>query len=190
MEKGGLFHGVQLWVNLPRHLKWTPPRYQSLEADRVTVVSSAAGDAVLRLIAGNLAGHRGPGVTWSPVTIVHASLDPGAEVRLPWPASFTALAYVLAGQGTVGPDRVVIREGQAAEFGAGDAIKVTASPRPDSRTPTLEVLLLGGEPIREPIAQYGPFVMNTHAEIVQAFEDYQAGRLGTVPATEIDPRRS
>lgn len=186
VEKGGLFHGVQLWVNLPRRLKWTAPRYQSLEANRVTMVSSPDGGVLLRLIAGDMAGQRGPGVTWTPITVVHASLDPGSRIRLPWNSAFSALVYVLAGYGNLGKESVVVREGQAAQFGPGDVITLAASPDRHLASPMLEVLLLGGQPIREPIAQYGPFVMNTHAEIVQAFRDYEAGKMGTKPVQQWD----
>lgn len=186
VRSGGLFHGIQLWVNLPQRLKWTPPRYQSLGSQEVTLVASERGDALLRIIAGDLAGYNGPGSTWTPVTVIHASLEPGARLRLPWPKSFNALAYVLAGSGTVGPAGVLVREGQGVEFGPGAALTMTASPSPESPTNRLEILLLGGEPIHEPIASYGPFVMNTHADIVQAFEDYQSGRMGSIPATHLE----
>jgi redox-sensitive bicupin YhaK (pirin superfamily) len=185
--KGGLFHGIQLWVNLPRALKWTPPRYQSLEASHVTVVASARGDALVRIIAGAVGGFRGPGVTWTPITVIHASLEPGARLVLPWQPEFNALAYVLTGSGDVGPNHVLIREGQGVLFGSGHSVSVTASQTPAGPTGRMEVLLLGGQPIREPIASYGPFVMNTHAEIVQAFEDYQSGKMGQIPATDFRP---
>jgi redox-sensitive bicupin YhaK (pirin superfamily) len=187
VASGGLFHGIQLWVNLPRSLKWTPPRYQSIAASAVRLVASARGDALVRIIAGELGAFRGPGVTWTPITLIHASLEPGARLALPWPSDFNAIAYVLSGSGAAGPEHVLIREGQAAWFGAGSGLVVTASPAPDSPTGRMEVLLLGGRPIREPIASYGPFVMNTREEILQAFEDYQAGRMGTIPAEILDP---
>lgn len=187
VRTGGLFHGIQLWVNLPKRLKWTPPRYQSLESTRVALAVSERGDALLRIIAGDLAGQHGPGTTWTPITVIHATLEPNARMRIPWPENFNALAYVLAGSGTVGPDGVLIREGQGVKFGSGGAITVAASAIPEGPSHRLEILLLGGEPIREPIASYGPFVMNTHADIVQAFEDYQSGRMGTIPATQMKP---
>jgi redox-sensitive bicupin YhaK (pirin superfamily) len=187
--KGGLFHGVQLWVNLPRRLKFTPPRYQPIEANAVTLLTSDDGGAILRLIAGTLAGHQGPGVTWTPITYLHATVAPGARVRLPWPATFNAMVYVLSGRGTVGPAQAPIREGQLAVFGpVGGAITLAADHAQDSRAPELDVLILGGEPIREPVAAWGPFVMNSHQEIVEAFEDFQAGRMGRIPATELNPR--
>jgi hypothetical protein len=180
--KGGLFHGVQLWVNLPRTLKWTPPRYQDIGAGQVALLSSDDGGALVRLIAGDLDGHAGPGVTWTPITYAHATLSPGARLAVPWRPDFNALVYVLAGAGSVGLEGVPLREGQLAVFGPGDALAVQADAHQDSRTPNLEVLLLGGQPIGEPVAFGGPFVMNTHAEIQQAFADFRAGRMGTIPA--------
>jgi len=179
---GGLFHGFQLWVNLPARLKMTPPRYQDIRAGQVALLSSADGGALLRVIAGSLGGYNGPGVTHTPIALVHATVSAGAQVRLPWPADFNALGYVLAGSGTVGPDRRPVKLGQLAVFGAGDAITFAASGSRD-----MDILLLGGQPIREPVAAYGPFVMNTRAELEQAFEDYQAGRLGSIPAVPTDP---
>ena len=181
---GGLFNGIQLWVNLPAKSKMVEPRYQNLEAEQVTLLSSFDGGALVRLIAGQLAGYEGPGSTYTPIIVAHATLAPGAQLALPWPQAFNALAYVLAGTGTVGgggADRP-IEDGQLAVFGSGDVLTLTAA-----ATRPLDVLLLGGQPIREPIATYGPFVMNTRDEIVQAFEDFQAGRLGTVPADGLQP---
>jgi redox-sensitive bicupin YhaK (pirin superfamily) len=179
---GGLFHGIQLWVNLPSRLKMSRPRYQDIRAGQVALLASADGGALLRVIAGELAGHPGPGTTHTPITLVHATVSPGAEVRLPWPREFNALGYVLAGSGTMGPQRRPVHTGQLAVFGPGETIGFGAAPRQQGPSATLDLLLLGGLPIREPVAAYGPFVMNTRAELVQAFEDYQAGRLGTVPA--------
>ncbi len=181
---GGLFHGVQLWVNLPAASKRVAPAYQNLDAELVTLVSSPDGGALVRLIAGDLGGHRGPGSTHTPIVVAHATLAPGAQVVVPWNPTFNALAYVLAGSGAVGDDRVPVHSGQLAVFGDGDTLTLTATGE-DS----LDVLLLGGEPIREPVVQYGPFVMNTKAEVQEAFEDFQRGRLGTVPADGIQPYR-
>jgi quercetin 2,3-dioxygenase len=187
---GGLFHGFQLWVNLPRRLKMTNPRYQDIRAGQVALLSSADGGALLRLIAGDLADYNGPGVTHTPITLLHATVAPGAQVRLPWRRDFNALAYVLAGSGTVGAEHRPVRTGQLAVFGPGDVITFGASQRqdgPGGPGQQLDVLLLGGEPIREPVAAYGPFVMNTRDELVTAFEDYQAGRLGSIPAQRTVP---
>ncbi len=182
---GGLFHGIQLWVNLPKRDKWVPPRYQGIEPHAATLLSSPDGGALLRVIAGDVDGHTGPGVTYTPITLVHATLSPGARVVLPWPRQRNALVYVLAGRGSVGDEGRPVHTGQLAVFGAGDALVVAADPAQDSSTPALEVLVLGGEPIREPVAAYGPFVMNTRDELTQAFEDFHAGRLGTIPAEHI-----
>jgi hypothetical protein len=180
--RGGLFHGFQLWVNLPARLKMTSPRYQDIRAGQVGLLSSADGGALLRLIAGDVADQHGPGVTHTPITLLHATLSPGAELRLPWRRDFNALGYVLSGAGTVGAEHRPVRTGQLAVFGEGDVISATAAQRQDDGAEALDILLLGGQPIREPVAAYGPFVMNTKAELVQAFDDYQAGRLGTIPA--------
>ncbi|CAL9468932.1 hypothetical protein SUDANB58_02811 [Streptomyces sp. enrichment culture] len=179
---GGVFHGLQLWVNLPAKDKMMAPRYQDIRGGQVQLLTSPDGGALLRVIAGELDGHAGPGITHTPITMIHATLAPGAEVTLPWREEFNGLAYVLAGRGSVGAERRPIRLGQAAVFGAGSALTVRADEKQESRTPDLEVVLLGGRPIREPMAHYGPFVMNTKEELMQAFEDFQKGRLGTVPA--------
>jgi redox-sensitive bicupin YhaK (pirin superfamily) len=139
----------------------------------------------VRLIAGDVDGHQGPGATHSPMAMAHVTLAAGARITLPWPEEFNALVYVLGGSGTVGDERRPISIGQLAVFGDGGAINVSADTAQESRTPELDVLVLGGRPIGEPVYQYGPFVMNTKEEIAQAFEDYQAGRLGKVPAEHI-----
>ncbi|MEU4049523.1 pirin family protein [Streptomyces olivaceus] len=179
---GGLFHGLQLWVNLPAKDKMMAPRYQDIRSGSVQLLASPDGGALLRVIAGELGGHDGPGITHTPITMVHATLAPGAEVTLPWREDFNGLAYVMAGRGSVGTERRPVRLGQTAVFGAGGSLTVRADEKQDAHTPDLEVVLLGGRPIREPMAHYGPFVMNTRDELQQAFEDFQKGRLGTVPA--------
>ncbi|MFC9303188.1 pirin family protein [Streptomyces albidoflavus] len=179
---GGLFHGLQLWVNLPAKDKMKDPRYQDIRGGQVKLLTNGDGGALLRVIAGDFDGHEGPGITHTPITMIHASVRPGAEVTLPWREEYNGLAYVLAGRGTVGTDRRPVRTGQTAVFGAGSALTLRADESQDGHAPDLEVVLLGGKPLREPMAHYGPFVMNTRAELQQAFEDFQAGRLGTVPA--------
>jgi hypothetical protein len=179
---GGLFHGIQLWVNLPRANKWNPPRYQSIEGRQAMLLSSPDGGALVRVIAGEVAGHSGPGSTFTPITMIHATLRPGAQLVLPWRADFNALLYSLSGRGSVGQEGRPMEASQLAVFGPGELLSAAASARPDSRTPDFDVLILGGLPIREPVAHYGPFVMNTKAELAQAFEDFQAGRMGVIPA--------
>ncbi len=180
--RGGLFHGFQLWVNLPAAKKWNEPRYQDLRGSDVTLLTSPDGGTLLRLIAGEIDGQAGPGSTYTPITLIHATLEPGAAIRLPWRQDFNALAYVLAGRGTVGADHRPIEMGQLALFGRGDALTLAAADTQESRAPKMDVLLLGGLPIRETVAWYGPFVMNTREELQQAFDDFQAGKLGTIPA--------
>jgi redox-sensitive bicupin YhaK (pirin superfamily) len=188
VASGGLFHGIQLWVNLPRAQKLTAPRYQDLRGGQVALLTSPDAGALVRVIAGEVAGHAGPGSTYTPMTMVHATVAPGATLTLPWREDFNALGYVLAGRGTVGPEKVAVQTGQLAVFGAGGAVTVTADAGQDARHAAgLDILLLGGRPIREPVAWMGPFVMNTKAEIAQAFDDFEAGRLGTVPAVHNAP---
>lgn len=179
---GGLFHGIQLWVNLPARDKMMAPKYQDIRGGQVQLLTTPDGGALLRVIAGELDGHEGPGITHTPITLLHATVAPGAEITLPWREDFNALAYVLGGRGTVGADRRPIHLGQTAVFGAGSSITFRADEQQDSDAPDLEIVLLGGQPIREPMAHYGPFVMNTRDELQQAFEDFQKGRLGTIPA--------
>jgi hypothetical protein len=179
---GGLFHGFQLWVNLPRAEKWAQPRYQDLRAGEVALVTSPDGGALVRIIAGEVDGYKGPGSTYTPINLIHATLSPGARLSLPWRIDYNALVYAMAGRGTVGAETRPIQSGQLAVFGPGDALTVAASQVQDDRSPNLDLLILGGRPIRESVAWMGPFVMNTREEVMQAYTDYQAGRLGTIPA--------
>ena len=187
VEDGGLFNGFQLWVNLPAAQKFATPAYQPVEAADLLLLASAVGGALLRVIAGEVDGHRGPGSTRTPITLLHASVAAGAQLSLPWQPTYNALAYVYAGSGTVGTKGEPITAGQLAVFGRGDRISLTADTHQDSRTSSLEVILLGGEPINEPMVHYGPFVMNTQDELRQALADYQSGRLGVIPPDAIMP---
>jgi quercetin 2,3-dioxygenase len=189
IAKGGLFHGVQLWVNLPRELKMVPPRYQDIDARDARLLSSPDGGALVRVIAGTLAGHDGPGVTYTPITYLHATVSPGARLDLPWPRDFNAMVYVLSGRGTIAVERRPLDEGQLGVFGPGEALTVHAADVQPANSPTgWEILVLGGLPLHEPVARYGPFVMNTRQEIVTAIEDFQAGRLGQIPAEHLAHR--
>ena len=118
---------------------------------------------------------------------MHATVSPSAELVLPWRQDFNALVYVLAGQGTVGTDHRPVRKGQLAVFGPGGSLRAQAATAQPQAEPNLEILVIGGQPIREPIAMAGPFVMNTRLEVIQAFEDFQAGKLGTIPAVHGAP---
>lgn len=188
VASGGLFHGIQLWVNLPAVHKMIEPRYQNLDPQDVVLLSSPDGGALIRLIAGDLTGHRGPGSTHTPITMAHLTIAPGAQVRLPWNSDWNGLVYALSGAGTVGPDHQPMVSGQLAVTASGDVLTLGGTPGSDSRSKAFDVLLLGGQPIREPVAHYGPFVMNTRAELQQAFADYEAGRLGVIPPGAIGIR--
>jgi hypothetical protein len=188
---GGLFHGTQLWVNLPSREKFIPSAYQSLEADHVTLLTSTDATSLVRVIAGDIAGHQGPGSTHTPMALVHATVTAGGELQLPWDSSFNALVYVLSGSGRIGLEGRPAVTGDLAVLGAGDWLRIRADEHPDaSSTATLEVLVLGGRPIRETVEMYGPFVMNTRTELMQALEDFQAGRLGHIPPNALQPHNS
>lgn len=180
---GGLFHGVQLWVNLPAKDKLMPAGYQGIEAEDVKLARSEDGGALLRIIAGDVAGVKGPGSTHTPINYVHATVAPGAELVLPWRADFNAIVYVLNGDGTVGAERTPVTTGHTVVFekDTPGPIVVRADAAQEGRHPNLDVLILGGQPIREPVAWQGPFVMNTKAELAQAYDDFRAGKLGVIP---------
>lgn len=189
---GGLFHGIQLWINLPAEKKMLNPAYQNLEGGDVTLISSQDGGALVRVIAGGIGGHVGPGKSQTPMTIAHVTLAPGASVSIPWNPEFNALAFSLAGSGRVGEDgpfskSAPIATGELAVFEDGDRIVLTADESQESRHPNLEIFLLGGQPIRQPVVAYGPFVMNTKEQIIQAMDDYNYGRFGQIPDDALQP---
>ena len=189
VETGGLFHGVQLWINLPIAKKRIAPQYQDLQGMELTMLSSSDGGALVRVLAGAIDGHQGPGISHTPLAIAHISIAPGASVQIPWRSDFNALAYGLAGSGSAGAQGQPFGSGQLAVLLDGDVVSLAADANQDSRTENFEVFLMGGLPLREPVVQYGPFVMSTPAEIQEAFDDFQKGRLGTVPANAIQPHR-
>jgi redox-sensitive bicupin YhaK (pirin superfamily) len=189
VESGGLFHGVQLWINLPREKKRIEPQYQDLQGVDATMVSSADGGALVRILAGQIGDHRGPGISHTPLSIAHITIAPGGQIDIPWRSDFNALAYVLNGVGTVGAENYPVHTGQTAVLVDGDTVRIAAGPAQDPRAPSLDVFLIGGVPLREPVVQYGPFVMSTKAEVMQAFEDFQAGRFGKIPVDAIQPHR-
>jgi quercetin 2,3-dioxygenase len=189
VEAGGMFHGVQLWINLPREKKRMQPQYQDLQGADSSLITSADGGAVLRVLAGEIDGHSGPGISHTPLAIAHLTLAPGAQIDIPWRRDFNALVYALAGSGTVGAEDRPLRMGQTAVLVNGDTLRVTADPVQESRSPNFDLFIIGGVPLREPVVQYGPFVMNTKQEIMQAFEDFQAGLFGNIPADANQPHR-
>ena len=183
VASGGLFHGIQLWVNLPSADKIIDPRYQDLRADEVLLLASSDGGALVRAIAGDLGGHTGPGSTHTPIAMLHVTASPGSQVRLPWNPAWNGLVYGLSP--ATAPSAPTVSRSPP-----GAARRDRPRRRPHARRrrvaglphPGVRRAVLGGRPIGEPVAAYGPFVMNTRAEIQQAFEDFQAGRLGEVPA--------
>jgi redox-sensitive bicupin YhaK (pirin superfamily) len=184
---GGIFHGIQLWVNLPAKDKMIAPAYQGLAGNDSVFVSSPDAESLVRIIAGNVGSFRGPGSTHTPMAMSHVSVSPGAQLDVPWDPTFNALIYVLAGSGYVGSERRPVQMGQLAAFDAGDWFRVGADDNQDSRAANFEFLMLGGQPIGEHVEHYGPFVMNTRAEIAQALDDFQQGRLGVIPANALMP---
>lgn len=189
VESGGLFHGLQLWINLPTEKKRIQPQYQDLQGEDSTMITSADGGAIVRILAGEVDGHAGPGISHTPLAITHITLAPGAQIDLPWRSDFNALAYALAGFGYVGAEGHPLAMGQNAVLVNGDVIRLRAADAQESRSENFEIFLIGGVPLRQPVFQYGPFVMNTKSEVIQAFEDFQAGRFGHIPVDAIQPHR-
>jgi hypothetical protein len=177
-EKGGRVHGFQVWVNLPARDKMTAPRYQEVPSSRIPEASSRDGRARVRVIAGEALGVRAVIDTRTQVVYQDWSLRPGAVVEQPLAASHHAFVYVFEGRAEVGSDGRVLGDGQLGLLGPGDSVRLAVS---EDASLGARLLLLAGQPLREPVARYGPFVMNTEAEIAQAISDYRSGRLGEIP---------
>jgi redox-sensitive bicupin YhaK (pirin superfamily) len=171
MKTGGRVHGFQIWVNLPSKLKMTQPRYQEVPAARIPQGVSPDGKARVNVIAGEALGVKAVIETLTPIVYQDWILSPGADVTTPIPADHQVLAYVFEGIADVG--NRIVRDGQLAILGAGDAVRLSASTN-------ARLLLLAGVPLKEPVARYGPFVMNTELELVQAVRDFQSGRMGEI----------
>ena len=176
-EQGGRVHGFQIWVNLPARLKLTRPRYQEIAAATIPRAETADGKARVRVIAGEALGARAVIDTHTPIVYQDWSIDPGADVTVPLPPDHAALAYVFEGAVRVGDGDRTVEDGRMAVLGPGDAVRFRGAAVPG------RLLLLGGVPLREPVARYGPFVMNTEAEIVAAARDFQSGRMGEITRT-------
>jgi redox-sensitive bicupin YhaK (pirin superfamily) len=177
-KNGGRVHGFQVWVNLPARLKMTRPRYQDVPSARIPTAQTADGTARVKVIAGEALGVRAVVETHTPVVFQDWTLEAGADVTLPLSPELTTLAYVFDGEAGVGPDARALRSGQLAVMGPGESIRLTGRPGTTGR-----VLLLAGAPHGEPVVHHGPFVMNTEAEIIQAIQDYQDGRMGEITRT-------
>ena len=183
LAAGGRMHGFQLWVNLPRRDKLARPRYQDLRAAAIPLVSSDDGRTHVRVLAGEALGAAAPTRTHTPMLYLHVSLAAGGRLLQPVPADWTAFAWVFEGRLRAGRERRIARVGQLVVLaGDGDAALLEA----DEETGPSQALLVAGAPIGEPIARYGPFVMNTEDELRQAFEDYRAGRMGAIEAERVD----
>lgn len=177
LEQGGRAHGFQIWVNLPACLKMTRPRYQELDSEQLPSASTADGLAQVKVIAGEALGTRAAIDTLTPIVYQDWSLAPGADVLVSLEPEQRALVYVFQGSARVGDDGKLVKDGQLAVLGAGDAVRLRGADE------SSRLLLLAGVPLGEPVARYGPFVMNTELELRQAFADYQSGRMGEITRT-------
>jgi len=176
-QTGGLMHGFQIWVNLPRRDKLMTPRYQEIPAAKIPVGRSDDGKGVVRVIAGESYGAKAVVDTRTPIMLLHFELEPSARIVQAVPRDWNAFALVFGGSAVFGAESVRGADGDAVFFaGDADSVSFTAGER------GAQVLFLAGVPLNEPVARYGPFVMNTRAELVQAVEDFEAGRLGSIPA--------
>lgn len=176
-EGGGRAHGFQIWVNLPARLKMMQPRYQELPAAKLPRAQTEDGRARVILVAGEALGARAAIETQTPIVYQDWSLADGADVTLPLSPDHRALAYVFAGEVRLGDEGRIARSGQLALLGDGDAVRMQGAPGGG------RLLLLAGVPIGEPVARYGPFVMNTADELEAAFRDYRTGRMGEITRT-------
>ncbi|MBV8884696.1 MAG: pirin family protein [Chroococcidiopsidaceae cyanobacterium CP_BM_RX_35] len=177
---GGRMHGIQIWVNLPQRDKMIPPRYQEIPVAQIPVNQTADGSVTVRVIAGEALGAKAVIETRTPIIYLHFTLQPGATVVQPVPKEYNAFAYVLDGTGLFGAEQEQGNDGQMVIF-AQDGEEVTIVNLVDAQQP-LDLLLIAGVPLNEPVVRYGPFVMNTEAEILQAINDYRNGRMGTINA--------
>lgn len=175
-DAGGRVHGFQIWVNLPARLKMTQPRYQEVTSAKIPTARSADGLAQVRVVAGEALGARAVIDTLTPIVYQDWSLEAGADVTLPLAAEQRALVYVFEGAALVGEQAKRVSDGQMAVLAAGDSVRLRASQH-------ARLLLLAGVPLNEPVARYGPFVMNTPQEIQQAFRDFQSGKMGEITRT-------
>src|SRR5690606_15986037 len=178
IDQGGRMHGFQLWVNLPSDLKMIEPTYQEVATGGLPLFEATDGSAIGRIIAGEALGVAGDLHTTWPVTYQHWTLNPGAVFDLPVPADQKVAVLPFVGSAMAGFEPTLLAEGDLGILGDGEAVRLAAAP--GAQLPA-EVLLMAGKPIGEPVARYGPFVMNTEAELRQAFEDYRAGRMGRIP---------
>ena len=175
---GGRMHGFQLWVNLPKRDKMIKPRYQEISSSQIPKATSADGLVTVSVIAGEAMGRKAVIETRTPIVYVHYRIKPGGAAIQGVPRIYNAFAYIVEGEGLFGTERERASDGQMVLFAQdGDKVRIENA---TAATTTLEVLFIAGVPLNEPIARYGPFVMNTEGEIRQAIEDYQLGRMGAI----------
>lgn len=177
---GGRLHGIQLWVNLPQRDKMMAPRYQEIPSAQIPVAQTKDGSVTVRVIAGEALGAKAVIETRTPIIYLHFTLQPGASMVQPVPKEYNAFAYVLDGSGLFGTEQERGEDGQMVIF-ASDGEEVAIA-NPADATQPLDLLLIAGVPLNEPVVRYGPFVMNTEAEIIQAIDDYRNGRMGHIYA--------
>ncbi len=170
-KQGGLLEGIQLWVNLPKVHKMSAPRYQTLLNDNIPSVDLGGGAGRIRVIAGEFRGIKGPAKTFTPVHLYDVRLNPGHRFDLSLPEGFNSSVFVLHGQVLVNGSQIVEAVEIAQFEQKGEHVSLEAREE-------ATILVSSGEPIAEPVARYGPFVMNTRDEIIQAAQDYQAGKMG------------
>jgi len=175
---GGRLHGLQLWVNLPGRDKMRKPRYQEIPAEQIPIVQADDGSVTVKVIAGEAFGASAAIKTQTPIMYLHLKLQPGATIVQPVPSEYNAFTYVLDGEGLFGAGEERAGDGQMVLF-AQDGEEVTITNSSEAKSP-LDVLLIAGVPLNEPVVRYGPFVMTTEAEIIQAIEDYRTGRMGSI----------
>lgn len=175
---GGRMHGFQLWVNLPQRDKMMNPRYQEIPASQIPKTTSADGLVKVNVIAGEAMGEKSVIETRTPIIYLHYKIEPGGAATQQVPRAYNAFAYVVEGEGLFGAESERAGDGQMVQF-AQDSDEVRMENPADAKA-TLEVLLIAGVPLNEPVARYGPFVMNTETEIRQAIEDYRLGRMGAI----------
>ncbi len=180
LQEGGRVHGFQIWVNLPAKLKMTRPRYQEIPAARIPRAQTEDGKARVRLVAGEALGASAIIATHTPIVYQDWSLDAGADVTIALPGSLNAMAYVFAGRAQLGDGEAIASDGQLAIFGAGDRVRLRGVDGGG------RLLLLAGQPLNEPVARYGPFVMNTEQEIRQAMIDFRSGKMGEITRTALE----
>jgi redox-sensitive bicupin YhaK (pirin superfamily) len=175
---GGRMHGFQLWVNLPKRDKMMKPRYQEIPGSQIPKATSADGLVTVSVIAGEALGEKAVIETRTPIIYLHYKIQPGGVATQQVPGAYNAFGYVVEGEGLFGAESERAGDGQMVLFAQdGDEVRIE---NPADATATLEVLLIAGVPLNEPVARYGPFVMNTEGEIRQAIEDYQQGRMGEI----------